>query len=74
MGWTNHEILFLIILSEYYGELLSHYFFFMQRAVFCTKRITRPKIPEVFFFFSIYKVVSLLKGAFLINLRFKCLI
>ncbi|ASK23818.1 hypothetical protein BSSX_1923 [Bacillus subtilis] len=26
MEWTNHEILFLIILSEYYGELLSHYF------------------------------------------------
>ncbi|CCU58318.1 hypothetical protein B4143_0998 [Bacillus subtilis] len=22
MGWTNHEILFLIILSEYYSELL----------------------------------------------------
>ncbi|RPK18075.1 hypothetical protein EH2_03385 [Bacillus subtilis] len=39
----------------------------MQRAVFCTKRITRPKIPEAFFFFSIYKVVSLMKGAFLIN-------
>ncbi|RPK10539.1 hypothetical protein EH5_03377 [Bacillus subtilis] len=37
------------------------------------KRITRRKIPEVFFFFSIYKVVSLMKGAFLINLRFKCL-
>ncbi|MFE4586200.1 hypothetical protein ACFRA1_13310 [Bacillus subtilis] len=47
--------------------------FFMQRAVFCTKRITHPKIPEVFSFFSIYKVVSLMKGAFLINLRFKCL-